>query len=184
MNPLVQMVKAVQHNGSVGMSDERRKFLDDLDRPLTQSLFLEIGYSDSAIYTLKEIDHEYKGKTYISAKRLYIELEDPTEYEFATKYFLGWSHWQRICANKIIEKHVNEWREELEVKLRSRAVRMNINAAAAGNYQAAKWLADRGWLTRAAGRPSKVEVEKNLKIASDIHNEYGADVIRLKTING
>jgi hypothetical protein len=166
------------------MNEDKKRFLDDIGRPLTQSLFLEIGYSDSALYTLKEFDHEYKGKTYPSAKRLYMELEDPTEYEFATKYFLNWNHWLRICENKILATHINQWRDELEVKLRSRAVRMNIASAAAGNYQAAKWLADRGWLTRGAGRPSKAEVDKNIKIAADINNEYGADVIRLKTING
>lgn len=156
--------------------------LDELGRPITQSLFLEMGYTSNAIYTLKDVDYTYKGKLYPSAKRLYLELGDPTEYEFATKYFLGWDHWQRICANKLVSEHIMKWRDELEVKLRSQAVRMNIEAAKNGNYQAAKWLADRGWLTRAAGRPSKAEVAKELKVAADIQNEYGADVIRLKAI--
>lgn len=154
--------------------------LDELGRPITQSLFLEMGYTSNAVYTLKDIDYVYKGKEYPSAKRLYLEMEDPTEYEFAVTYFLGWDHWQRICANKVVGEHINKWRDELEVKLRSRAVKMNIASAKAGNYQAAKWLADRGWLTRAAGRPSKAEVAKNTKIAMDIENEYSADVIRLK----
>lgn len=156
--------------------------LDELGRPITQSLFLEMGYTSNAVYTLKDVDYTYKGKLYPSAKRLYLELGDPTEYEFATKYFLGWDHWQRICANKLVSEHIMKWRDELEVKLRSQAVRMNIEAAKNGNYQAAKWLADRGWLTRAAGRPSKAEVAKELKVAADIQNEYGADVIRLKAI--
>lgn len=156
--------------------------LDELGRPITQSLFLEMGYTSNAIYTFKDVDYTYKGKVYPSAKRLYLELGDPTEYEFATKYFLGWDHWQRICANKLVNEHITKWRDELEVKLRSQAVRMNIEAAKNGNYQAAKWLADRGWLTRGAGRPSKAEVAKELKVAADIQNEYGADVIRLKAI--
>lgn len=141
-----------------------------------------MGYTSNAIYTLKDVDYTYKGKLYPSAKRLYLELEDPTEYEFATTYFLGWNHWQRICANKNVAEHINLWREELEVKLRSRAVKMNIAAAKNGNYQAAKWLADRGWLNRAAGRPSKAEVNKELKIAAAIENEYAADVVRLRQV--
>ena len=52
--------------------------------PLTQSLFLEIGYTDYAVFTLKDDDYEYKGRVYPSLKRLYLEMEDVGEYEFAT----------------------------------------------------------------------------------------------------
>lgn len=164
------------------MAIKREQFLDTSGRPLTQSLFLELGYRDEAIYTLKDHDYEYKGRKLKSIRKVYLETADPTEYQFATENFLSWDHWNRICANKQIAAHINEWREELEVKLRSNAVRMNIAAAQAGNYQAAKWVADRGWATRAAGRPSKAEVAKNLKIESEIANEYGADVIRLNAV--
>lgn len=164
------------------MAIKREQFLDTSGRPLTQSLFLELGYRDEAIYTLKDQDYEYKGRKLPSIRRIYLDMADPTEYSFAVANFLSWDHWNRICANKQIAAHINEWREELEVKLRSNAVRMNIAAAQAGNYQAAKWVADRGWTTRAAGRPSKAEVEKNLKIQSEIANEYGADVIRLNAV--
>ena len=158
---------------------DREKFLDSEGRPLTQSLFLELKYENAAVYTLKDVDFEYKGKKLLSIKRLYLETADPTEYEFATKYFLGWSHWQRICENKAIMKHIQEWRDELEIKIRSRAVRLNIAHAEGGSYQAAKWLADRGWQTRGAGRPSKDEVERETKIQARIGDEYSADVIRL-----
>jgi len=164
------------------MAIKREQFLDTSGRPLTQSLFLELGYRDEAIYTLKDHDYEYKGRKLKSIRKVYLETADPTEYQFATENFLSWDHWNRICANKQIAAHINEWREELEVKLRSNAVRMNIAAAQAGNYQAAKWVADRGWTTRAAGRPSKAEVAKNLKIESEIQSEYGADVIRLNAV--
>lgn len=160
---------------------ERSKLLDSQDRPLTQSLFLEVGYDrDFALYTLKEVDHEFEGKVYPSIKRLYLEMEDPTEYEFANEYFLGWKHWMRICDNRILRTHILEWREELEIKLRSRAVKAMIKSADDGNYQASKWLVDRGWNTRGAGRPSKSELEAEKKIAATINSEYGADIIRLK----
>lgn len=160
---------------------ERSKLLDSQDRPLTQSLFLEVGYDrDFALYTLKEVDHEFEGKVYPSIKRLYLEMEDPTEYEFANEYFLGWKHWMRICDNRILRAHILEWRDELEIKLRSRAVKAMIKSANEGNYQASKWLVDRGWNTRGAGRPSKSELEAEKKIAATINSEYGADIIRLK----
>lgn len=161
------------------MKKEKEKFLDNMGKPLTQSLFLEVGYSDYAIYTLKEEDHEYKGKNYISLKRLYLELEDPTEYEFANKYLLNWNQWKRLLANKLIRGYIDEWREELELKLRYRGIQAAMKSAEEGSFQASKWLADRGWETRGAGRPSKEEVERERKFQSRVNDEFSADVVRL-----
>jgi hypothetical protein len=158
---------------------KREQFLNSEGRPLTQSLFLEVGYTDEAIYTLKEVDHEYNGKVYPSLKRLYLEAADPTEYVFATEHLMGWKHWQRICENKLLRKHIEEWREELEVKLRSEAVRQAIAHAASGTFQAAKWVADRGWATRGAGRPSKADVDRDKRIQEKIDDEYSSDVVRM-----
>lgn len=155
------------------------KLVDDSGRPLTQSLFLEIGYTDFAVFTLKEQDYEYNGKTYLSLKRIYLEMEDPTEYEFASTVLLGWKHWQRLCENKQIRKYIDEWREELEYKLRSKAVKYMLTSANGGNYQAAKWFADRGWDTRGAGRPTKAEKDGHARVQERLHDEYGSDVIRL-----
>ena len=146
---------------------------------LTQSLFLELGYNDTAIFTLKDSDHVYGGRTYPSIKRLYLECEDPTEYEFATQYLYSWKHWQRLCENKTIRKYIDEWREELEYKLRSRAIKQAIKLGEEGTFQAAKWVADRGWATRGAGRPSKAEVEQEKRIQERITDEYQEDVERL-----
>ena len=43
-------------------------------KPLTQSLFLELGYTKFALYTLKDDDHVYKGKTYLSIKDLQLPI--------------------------------------------------------------------------------------------------------------
>lgn len=157
------------------------KMVDSMGRPITQSLFLEIGYTDAALYTLKEQDFEYNGKVLPSIKRLYLEIADPTEYEFAQTCFLGWSHWQRLCENKAVRKHIDEWRVELEVKLRSRGVKTAMLAAYGGNFQASKWLADRGWDTRGPGRPSKAEVERETKIQAAMSDEFSADIIRMRS---
>lgn len=142
-------------------------------------MFLELGYGDEAVFTLKDEDHELNGKKYVSLKRLYLETEDPTEYVFAKNHLLGWKHWQRMCENKIIAKHIQEWREELEVKLRSQAILDAIQEARKGHFQAAKWVADRGWSTRGAGRPSKAEIEHEKKVQARISDEYGDDVVRM-----
>jgi hypothetical protein len=158
------------------------KMLDSMGRPITQSLFLELGYTDSALFTLKEDDFEYKGRFLPSLKRLYIEMADPTEYEFATTYLLGWRHWQRIVENKAVKSHIDEWREELEMKLRSQGVKAIMQSAVDGNHQSAKWLADRGWDTRGAGRPSKAERESELKKQTAIVNEFANDAARLQIV--
>ena len=160
----------------------KEKLIDTMGRPLTQSLFLEIGYTDYAVYTLKEYDYPYKGKHYPSLKKLYLAEEDPTEYSFAEKHLLGWQHWKRLCENKVIAKHIDEWREELELKIRSQAVRdmQMLCASENGNYSAAKFLADRGWEKRAAGRPSKAEKERHLRVEEKIQEEFSADIKRLE----
>jgi len=163
---------------------DKSKLIDTMGRPLTQSLFLEIGYSEYAVYTLKEQDYEYKGKVYPSLKALFLKEEDPTEYVFATKYLLGWQHWKRLCQNKQLAEHFEEWREELELKIRSQAVRdmMNMCASENSNYSAAKFLADRGWDKRAAGRPSKKEKEASLRIEERLADEFEQDIKRLNGV--
>ena len=158
---------------------DKSKLVDGQGKPLTQSLFLEIGYSDFAVFTLKDQDYEYNGKVYPSLKKLYLEKEDPTEYEFATEYLLGWRQWIRLCENKQIVKHIDEWRAELEYKLRSKAVKMMLTSAHTGNYQAAKWFADRGWANKGAGRPSKADVEHEKQVQARLGEEYSEDVVRL-----
>lgn len=160
------------------------KFTSSTGGLLTEALFLERGYrTEFAIYTLKEYDYTYKGKLYPSIKRLYLEMEDVGEYDFATKYFYSWKHWQRIKDNAALKEYVEEWSTELEVKMRSQAIRdiVNITAdGAQGSFQAAKWLADRGWDKRAPGRPSKSEKDKDDAIDKKISDEFMADVVRMR----
>ena len=163
------------------MKIDKSLLVDDRGRPLTQSLFLEEGYTAYAVYTLKEDDYEYKGKTYPSLKRLFVEFEDPTEYEFSKKYLLGWQQWKKICKNQSLAKHIEEWREELELKIRSQAVRDMIDMSAdSGSFQAAKFLSDRGWDKRAAGRPSKKDVKREQRVQERISDEFSADLARLQ----
>ena len=158
---------------------KKAQMIDSMGKFRTQSLFLELGYKDEAVFTLKDFDHEHNGETYVSLKRLYLECEDTTEYQFAQAHLMGWKHWQRMCENKVLRKHIDEWREELEVKLRSQAVLDVISQARAGTFQAAKWVADRGWAQRGAGRPSNADIEHEKKVQARIADEYGGDVVRM-----
>jgi hypothetical protein len=159
---------------------DKAKMIGDNGGYLTQSLFLELGYDPNAIYTLGEEDKTYKGKLLPSIKKLYLQAEDLGEYDFATTYFCSWKHWQRLLGNKVILKHIEEWREELEIKIRSAAIKEISEMP--DSFQAAKWLADRGWDKRAAGRPSKDEQAKEKRIAQSISDEFKGDIIRLKDV--
>lgn len=147
---------------------------------ITQGLFLEIHYPDTAIYTLGDEDKEYKGKVYPSLKRLYLEMEDVVEYAFACKYLCGWDHWQRICNNAMVREHILKWRNELELKLRSASFADILKKSRDDhNLAASKWIADKGWLKRGAGRPSKEELEREKNFHLSVLQDYSDDLKRI-----
>jgi hypothetical protein len=81
--------------------------------------------------------------------------------------------------------HIEEWREELEVRVRSQAIQdiMGMCAdGAQGSFASAKWLADRGWDKRAPGRPSKEEAAKSKQIEDRISSEFNDDVVRMMPV--
>lgn len=162
---------------------DKSKFLDDQGRMLTQGLFLEISYDENyAIYTLKDYDHTYNGKLYPSLKLLYLEEEDPTEYDFAEKYFYNYAQWKRICENKVLLRYIADWREELELKMKAKAIKemQALVNSEQGSFQANKYLLERGWEKRGAGRPSKAEIARKTAMSKHISDEFAGDVKRLE----
>jgi hypothetical protein len=160
------------------MKIDKSGFKDVMGRALTQSLFLEPNYNtDFAYYTLEGEDKVYKGRTYPSLKKLYLAAYDPLEYEFANTYLLDWDHWVKMQGNAILNRHIEKWREELELKIRSESLRMILDQSE-DNYQAAKFLAEQGWKKAGVGRPKKEKVDKQLD--EHIANEFANDVLRME----
>ena len=159
------------------MTIDKTKFKDEKGRYIVQGLFLEDRYNtDLAVFTLDGEDKDYKGRVYPSLKRLYLEHGDPKEYSFARKYLYDWQHWQRLCKNAIVGRHIDVWREELELSLISEGVGALIDLALnEGSYQAAKYLADRGWDKDKVGRPSKEDIEGELKKRADKEQAFSED---------
>ena len=120
---------------------DKSKFKAEHGQYRTQSLFLEVNYNtDEAVFTFDGEDKTYKGVVYPSLKRLYIEMEDPTEYLFANKYLYDWTHWQKMVNNKMLFSHIEKWREELELSLRAEGIRSMLDLAAEGkSFQAGKY---------------------------------------------
>lgn len=161
------------------MKIDKTKFKDSLGRYITQGLFLEPQLDQTfAIFTLQGEDRVYKGQTYISLKKLYLEMADPIEYEFATTYLYDWDHWKKMEGNANLLYQISKWREELELKLASEGFRAILDQSE-DNYQASKWLAERGWSKRGAGRPKKETEASERKLQEHLDNEFAGDVVRM-----
>jgi hypothetical protein len=133
---------------------------------------------------LKEEDHEHNGKLYPSMKRIYIEMEDVTEYEFAMATLGSYKHWERVLESPIIRPHVDQWRKELNLKLKARAMKSIIKSATEDeklSFQAMKYLADNEYLDKKnkRGRPSKDEVKAELKREVEINKSFRDDAERI-----
>jgi hypothetical protein len=159
------------------MEIDKKKYKDEHGRYIVQGLFLEDRYNpEMSVFTFDGEDKNYKGKIFPSLKRLYLEHGDPKEYSFARKYLYDWNHWQRLCKNSVIKKHIEEWRNELELSLVSEGVSALIDLALnEKSYQAAKYLADRGWDRGDRGRPSKDEIDGELKRMAEAEKEFSDD---------
>ncbi len=149
----------------------------------TQSLYLETNRSAlEPIMTLKEVDWEHKGVMLPSLHRLYMEIADVTEYQVAIQVFGSWKGWQRQCENAYIKEHIEAWREELEIAIRSAAVAAMVQTSTSEGSKgtaASKYLADKGWIKRKAGAPSKEEREGELKKQEAVGATLHADFKRL-----
>ena len=152
---------------------------------ITQGLFFETARDKTHVtYTLKDYDHEVEIngelRTLPSLGRLFIECADVTEYIFATTYLGGWKHWKRIQENKLFKETVEEWREELAVKMMAEGIKaIHEHSKTDKGYQAAKWLAEKGWEEKKRGAPSKEEKARELKLQTKLDQEVGDDLTRI-----
>jgi len=127
-------------------------FKDSLGRWITVGLFEETAGNNKS-FIIGSIEE---------ARKEFLKYEDPTGYDFSVNYLGGFKHWKALLSSPVIAEHIEDWQEELEVLIQSKALKRIASAAEGGSYQANKFLNDRGWETRKAGRPSKAEVEKNI----------------------
>lgn len=158
---------------------------DPAGKLITQGLFLEHMYEpEKAIFTLKDEDYEYKGKLFFSLKRLYLEMEDVAEFEFASTYFVNWRHWERIANNKALSDFVDQMRFELELKLRSKAINDILKIKpSSGSFPTLKWISEGGWNRQSPGRPNKAETEREKKIRANLKNEFEEDIKRMSDLH-
>lgn len=160
----------------------------------TNSLFYELSYTDTTavIFTLKDEDIEVNGKTYVSLSSLYRSMvpHDPTEYEFSQEIFGYWDVWESIKNSTLLKPHVDRWRKEVEVKVKSAAIRAiakEMTTEGKNSFQAAKLLLDRGWLDQETTSKAKAKLkqkeEEELNKAAMAQVSDDAERLGLKRVN-
>ena len=151
------------------------KFSNGQNTLYTNALFKELNDQDSGnyLYTLGPEDLIEDGKTIPSIRKAYLDFEDPTEYQVAVKYFQSWAHWKKVRESVKVKLHIDEWREELEVRMRSRGLKGIMEKMYDGDYQASKYLADKGWVAKGSnkrGAPSSAEKTSQARKDSKVTN--------------
>lgn len=116
-------------------------------------------------------------------KEKFLSCTDPYEYEFATAHLGGWDHWQVLQKAPFLAPHIAAWREELDIKLRSKALAGIFSIAVSDGkdaYQARKWIVEGGYAPKATkGRPSKAEVARKAKEIALEDRQVAEDFDRL-----
>jgi hypothetical protein len=153
-----------------------------------KDIFLEREYDTSCEYTLKDEDFTYQGKVFPSLYKLYIDFEDITEYDFALKYIGTYKTWETLCNSVFFKEYIAQWRKELELKLRARALN-NIRYMASDDvdknrFTANKLLLDKGWVVKEnnqskRGRPSKEEILSHADMLAQTEQKIKEDFERI-----
>jgi hypothetical protein len=165
-------------------------FKNSMGRPLMKALFYEMvpGQPETCVYTLKDEDHVVGDITYPSLYRLYMEMEDIVEWEFAHKYLSGWAHWETLCESPFFKPYIKRWRKELELMLKTRFLKdieLESKSSSKNAYYASKYLVE--YLDKMyqennpRGRPSKKEIAKELDKQVQSHTDIKDDWERITT---
>lgn len=157
---------------------------------LLKALFYETAQDkDTALYTLKDHDITVSGKYYPSMKRLYVYEEDPTEFSFADKYLYSYEHLQRLLDCSWFRPYIQKWREEAEVRIRSKALaaikKKSEDPSDKDHYQAAKLLLSKGWEvkeTQKTGPRTKEKIKKEAQELLRSSKDVDEDFQRLKLV--
>lgn len=149
----------------------------------TRQLFIELSDSDrtNCLYTLRPEDYTIGGRTFPSLRRLYLEMEDESEYKFAAKYFGGWPHWQKLLNTPWFPEYLQPIRDELKTKLMAESLEQIRKKARSGDYHANKYLYERGLQSdNPVGRPTKEKIKQEAEKIAAEKSTFDDDIARLR----
>ncbi len=154
---------------------EREAFINSVGHTRIKSLFLELSYDNNKfqLFTLKDKDIVTSvGKPLLSIKKLYLDhvSNDPTEYTFAMAVFGTWDIWDTIRTNPSLRRYYSKWREEVDVRIKSEAIRSiaeEMREGGRSSFTAAKLLLERGWIEKVNPHDRKSERQKQKETTLD-----------------
>ena len=125
----------------------------------------------------------------VSFRERYVALGDPTGYKLTQELLFGnYRHWQELMKAKWFLDAKKEWDEELDAKLKAEGLDKIRETAKSDDKQAlvaAKYLANKEYRDKTGprrGRPSKEEVQGELKRMSEEEKAIAEDAARLKIV--
>ena len=157
-----------------------KKYYDDMNRPRTESLFLETFKNTlkgdyEPVYTMRPYDH----KGCRSAYQIYMNAD--SEYDAAMQIVEDMRHWRKLCSVQWFMKGseagsfdgLEQWRKDKAEKDATQAIRLLKDKAEEGNVTAQKTLLDHFKGGKKVGRPEKeqetsAQQEREARIL-DIH---------------
>jgi hypothetical protein len=158
------------------------------NKPRTVSLIVELAMESSSpegvqpIFTVRD---EKEG--YISLQKLFIDLtvDDPSEHKFAEEVFGDFIYWTVLRENKLLKKHLADWRLTAEAKRKSIAfeyIISEVKTQGKNSFQAAKFLIDEPWkgTTKAARAASNKTTKEAHNEAMENNHGFSSDIKRLR----
>jgi hypothetical protein len=153
--------------------------------PKTKTLFYELSKGKLYNYPIFTLDNYFDlcysatentpEQYFWSLRRLYLEAEDPHEYDFASVVFGCWDHWTKLTRSSFFTPYVEAWREELSIKLASKGVKSLLYKATGGDVVASKFLASKEWHKI----HSKIETKAK---TSKVDNDIADDLARIRSV--
>lgn len=116
-------------------------------------------------------------------RKRFVSTLDPTEYAGAIELLGSWEEWLRFKRNwpSFQKLHLDDWMEEIEIKIKSMAIRALImQSQGDSGASAAKFLVEAKHHEKKVGRPSKEIIERQLRIDTAAHKEVANDLERIK----
>lgn len=131
----------------------REDFTDSRNRLRTRSLFVDSYKSttDSGLPAYFYLRKPFSDEEYISLYEVYMHIADPSEYNFAQFVFKDVGFWKLLSEISWFKPHISEWRQHLQVKLKSEAsdemlkILHNPESKDTIKLQAAKFLVEKSW---------------------------------------
>lgn len=140
------------------------------------SLTLFEEYNDgsvTAIYVLEEFHQKF------------LEERDLTEYKPAIELVGSWKEWERLKRDSSKFKNfVSEWKDELEVLLRSEALKkitdIVVNGKDQASLSAAKFIAQHGYNKLPVGRPNQEQIKMEARELAQRNSETSDEAKRIE----